>query len=470
MIPNWVKKSVFLPRLSFLIVIGLVVTVVLSTITISRIEKKFEKRVFPNVYIDKVSVGGKTKEEIRKIFSTKDKPWKNAILTVLYEKHPIATFSAEKLKLQSNLNAVVEEAYLIGRDPHFLPRFKQQTIILLNLDSHSFTTKLFYDKATLQKFINQVEKKYNKPAENALFQFENGRVMSFQQEKPGKRVQSEVFLTEMEEAILNLKSKPKSKNIILKGETIKPEISLAESNNLGIEELIGTGVSNFAGSIPGRIHNIELSSSKFNGVLIKPGEEFSFNQVVGDISASTGYQQAYIIKGGKTVLGDGGGVCQTSTTLFRAALNTGLPITQRFAHAYRVGYYENDSQPGFDATVYAPSVDFRFMNDTPGHILIQTTIDYNTAQLYFHFYGKRDGRQVEISPAAVSDVVPPPPEVRQDDPSLKKGVVKQVDFAAYGSKANFTYRVYKDGKVAFEKNFFSNYRPWQAVFLVGTAD
>ncbi|OGK34911.1 hypothetical protein A3F58_03750 [Candidatus Roizmanbacteria bacterium RIFCSPHIGHO2_12_FULL_37_9b] len=204
--------------------------------------------------------------------------------------------------------------------------------------------------------------------------------------------------------------------------------------------------------------------------MIPKGSVFSFNDTVGDISSLTGYKPAYIIKSGKTVLGDGGGVCQVSTTLFRAALNAGLPILERTAHAYRVGYYENDSKPGFDATVFAPNPDLKIKNDSPASILIQTEVDQVNNLLYFRFYGKKDQRKIEISQVTVYDVVPPLPEIRQDDPTLKKGVIKQVDFPAWGAKAVFNYKVSNDDKVLFEKKFFSNYRPWQAVYLVGQAD
>jgi len=156
--------------------------------------------------------------------------------------------------------------------------------------------------------------------------------------------------------------------------------------------------------------------------------------------------------------------------LYRAALNAGLPIIERTAHAYRVGYYENDSQPGIDATVYSPTVDLKIKNDTPGYILIETEIDEENNLLYFKFYGKKDSRRVEISKATVYDVVPPLPPKYQDDPTLKKGVTKQVDFPAWGSKVFFTYKVFQGDKLAIDNKFFSNFRPWAAVYLVGTAD
>ena len=190
---------------------------------------------------------------------------------------------------------------------------------------------------------------------------------------------------------------------------------------------------------------------------------------MGEISSATGYKPSYIIKNGRTVLGDGGGVCQVSTTLFRAILNAGLPIVERKAHSYRVSYYEQDAKPGFDATVFDPYVDLKFKNDTPTALLIQGVVDRKEKKVYFFIYGKKDNRKVYISTPKVYDVVPPPEPLYIEDPTLKKGVVKQIDFSAWGAKSVFTYRVEKNGEVIFEKVFKSVYRPWRAVYLVGTS-
>lgn len=147
-----------------------------------------------------------------------------------------------------------------------------------------------------------------------------------------------------------------------------------------------------------------------------------------------------------------------------------MPIIERNPHAYRVSYYENDSKPGFDATVFAPNVDLKIKNNTPAYILIQTEVDKEKNLLFFKLYGKKDNRKVEISPVSLWDVNPPPSPLYQEDPTLKKGVIKQIDFPAWGAKTNFHYKVIKDGKTIFEKDFFSSYRPWQAVYLVGTAE
>ena len=143
-----------------------------------------------------------------------------------------------------------------------------------------------------------------------------------------------------------------------------------------------------------------------------------------------------------------------------------MPIVAWKNHSYRVRYYENDSKPGFDATVYAPRTDFKFKNDTPAHILVQSSISGTI--LTITFYGKKDGRVATVSESRVWEVAPPPEALYKDDPTIPKGQTKQVDFSAWGAKAAFDYKVVRNGEVLQERTFTSVYRPWQAVYLVGT--
>lgn len=305
--------------------------------------------------------------------------------------------------------------------------------------------------------------------QNAHFRYVNGRVEEFAPAKNGVVVKQGELVTSLLSYLVTLEQDGQREAVVEIPTIIaEPAIKTDQVNTLGIKELIGKGESNFAGSIPNRIFNMKKAAGYMNGLLVGPGETFSFNKYVGDISAVGGYRQAYVIKEGRTVLGDGGGVCQVSTTLFRAILAAGLPIEERTAHAYRVHYYEEDRQPGFDATIFTPDVDLKFKNDTLAYILIQTTVDEANTKLVFELYGTSDGRKVEISKARVWDVAPPPPALYQDDPTLARGVVRQVDFSAWGAKAAFDWKVTRGSEVLQERTFYSNYRPWQAVFLKGT--
>lgn len=429
--------------------------------------QSYKDSIYPNVYVDNKPVGGKNKADVIKMYAPVESKLHAATINVFYKDQQIATISGEQLSLKTNVKDIAEQAYIVGRSPHFPTALKDKFFLLTGLKRYDFKPVVQYDKKPFNEFIKVYAEAYNKPAKNALFNFEDGRVLSFAPDEKGKKIDETRFYNDVNKVMEEIKKKPASKKVTLTEKIIEPDVTLAKANNLGIEELIGEGKSNYSGSSEDRAYNVRLAAAKFHGVLIKPGEEFSFNKIIGDISVNTGYRPAYIISGGKTILGDGGGVCQVSTTAFRAALNTGLPIVERNAHAYRVSYYENDAKPGFDATIYTPNVDLRFKNDTSAHILVQTHIVPEENLLFFRFYGKKDNRVVELSDATVWDVAPPPPDRMEDDPNLPNGTVKQVDYAAWGAKSKFYYKVTKDGQVTYEKEFFSTYRPWQAVFLVG---
>lgn len=346
-------------------------------------------------------------------------------------------------------------------------------IVLSNLliaDSAEKPVEIVVDESKINNFLDEIATQVDRPTVNATLKFEGGKVTEFNPAVDGQKLDLQAAKSAVAKKI-SIESIGNDEVITLKLPVIVTTAAVANEqiNNLGIRELVGRGVSYFAGSIPNRMFNVELGSSRINGTLVAPGDTFSFNKSVGEVNGATGYKQAYVISAGKTVLDDGGGICQVSTTVFRAALNAGLPIVSRTGHAYRVGYYEqNGFGPGLDATVWSPSVDFVFKNDTTHHILVQTIFDPYQSRLEVDLYGTRDGRVAEISTPVVSNVTPAPPEKREDDPSLPKGTVKQVDFAAAGASTYFTRKVYRGDKLVSDDIFRTNFRPWQAVYLVGT--
>jgi vancomycin resistance protein YoaR len=243
------------------------------------------------------------------------------------------------------------------------------------------------------------------------------------------------------------------------------ESSTAEA--LGITENVVTQQTFFAGSPAARMTNIQVAASKLHGVIVGPGEVFSFGHFLGDVSLNEGYAEALIIANGQTVEGVGGGVCQVSTTAFRAAFYGGYPIIERWPHAYRVGYYERGYGPGLDATVFVPEVDFKFKNDTPYHLLIETYTDAARGTLTFKFYSTSDGREVTVSDPLVENVKPHGPPVYEEDPTLPAGEIKQVDYAVDGADVTVTRTVRRDGAVISEDTVFTRYYAWQAVYRVG---
>ena len=256
-------------------------------------------------------------------------------------------------------------------------------------------------------------------------------------------------------------------------QTTNPEVtndSTAES--LGITELTSSYTSYFYGSAASRIQNITTAASRFHGLLVAPGESFSMADALGDISLDTGYSEALIIFGDRTIKGVGGGVCQVSTTLFRTAFFGGYQIDERWFHAYRVGYYEQTASGGYDenlagldATVFAPQVDFRFTNDTPYWLLMETYMGANS--LTWKFYSTSDGRTVDWDTSGLQNIVEPPEPLYEENPDLAQGEIKQVDWAVDGADVTVTRQVYRDGAIFFEDIFNTHYLPWQAKYQYG---
>ncbi|MBI4078981.1 MAG: VanW family protein [Candidatus Levybacteria bacterium] len=432
-------------------------------------QKLFAHAVYPGILVAGIEVGGKTQEEIEKIFAEKNARLGEKKLIFTHKDKTVAT-TAETLGIGFDGKLLALQAYSVGRSND--PLSNGSLIFQAYLNGIYFPASYTFSENTLKELLDPIAKEiYAEPVE-ALFSFENGRVITFRPSQEGQELDMEKLKKDIStKRVLILTAKePQAITIPIPVKILKPKITTDKVNNLGIEELIGSGTSLYRGSIATRTYNISLAASRINGVLVAPDEIFSFNKVLGDISEFTGYKQAYIIQNGRTVLGDGGGVCQVSTTFFRAVLNAGLPIVERNAHAYRVAYYEQDSPPGFDATIYVPSVDFRFKNDTGKYILIQSVVDQTNAELTFNLYGTSDGREVTLSKPAITNQIPAPEPLYQDDPTLPKGEVKQVDFAAAGAIVVFTREVKKNGKTMLSDKFVSNYRPWQAVYLRGTKE
>ncbi len=351
--------------------------------------------------------------------------------------------------------------------------YGDQSLTIVRMDVAAEEGKILdvgIDELKADSYLLSIAKVIDKPKRDATLKFENGKVSEFKSAQDGQeldRTLTKKFLLEkLSVANRNLDS---TLAIALPVSVTKADIANREVNSMGIRELIASGVSYFAGSIPNRAFNIGLGSSLVNGTLIKPGDIFSFDNLVGPVSKDQGFKQAYVINKGRTVLDDGGGICQVSTTVFRAALNAGLPIVKRTAHAYRVGYYEqNGFKAGLDATIFSPSVDLQFKNDTDHYLLVQSNVDPANSRIQVDIYGTRDGRTVSLTEPVISSIVPAPEPKYQDEPTLPKGVTKQVDFAAAGATSVFSRKVYRGRNLILNDTFRSNYRPWQAVYLVGT--
>lgn len=451
-------------------IVGFVFTgVALLGVLIFYFQQAYKEKVIPGIYVNEFNVGGLTKQELINYFEVKNQQIQQSEIILKSEFGDIRT-SAKDLKIGYNTDLIAMQTLELGKSDNI---FSNMYIALSSyIDGVKLNFEYSVNDEQLRSMVEETAKKINKDPLDAQFTIENDKVTTFKESENGRSLDYDQLKNTINAQANKLieKESKQSISINLPIVIVEPKITTEEANEFGIVEKLAEGRSEFKGSIPNRIYNISLAASRVNGILVEPGEEFSFNQNLGDISRLTGYKEAYVIQNGRTVLGDGGGVCQVSTTLFRAILNAGLPITERHAHAYRVSYYEQNSPAGLDATIFYPNIDLKFKNDTGNHLLIQSQFDGETQTLVYTIYGKKDDRIVEISEPVTTSRSAPPEALYQDDPNLPRGTTKQVDFAASGARVSFTRKVTKGDEVLIDETISSAYRPWQAVFLVGTKD
>jgi len=320
--------------------------------------------------------------------------------------------------------------------------------------------KLGFDRDKINTYLKIISQQINVEPIDAKFKMKNGRVIEFQESRPGYKLDLENSLVNI---ISTLNKKQKDVELVVK--RVEPLVLTGDVNDYGIKELIGRGISDFSGSPKNRRHNIAVGCKKLNGILIKPGEEFSLVKALGEVSQKTGYLPELVIKRDRTIPEYGGGLCQIGTTTFRAALYSGLPITARTPHSYRVIYYE---PAGMDATIYRPQPDLRFINDTGHYILFQTKIKGN--KLIFDFYGTSDGRKVEITKPKIYNIVKPGPPIYIKTTDLPPGKKKRIEMSHNGADTEFVRKItYPDGRVKKEI-WKSHYKPWREVWLVGVKE
>lgn len=329
----------------------------------------------------------------------------------------------------------------------------------------NISTRLKREK--LRGLIEPLAQAVAQTPQNARFTFDEktGKVMNTAPSRDARTLDVEATLNALEAA-----ARSDNRTVTLAVTvTPAPVPTTATAEQLGVTQLITQATTFFKGSSAARMANVRVAAARFNGVVIPPGGTFSFNEYLGDVSEEDGFQVGLIIVGNRTVKGVGGGVCQVSTTAYQAALRAGFPMVERYPHGYRVSYYERGMGAGYDAAVFTPYADLKFVNDTQSSLLIETDFDQARATLTFKFYGTPDGREVSISPSTITETVPRKPDVyeRDTEGEVPPGKVKQVDYAVDGATMFFTRMVTRNGETLLNEKVVSKYVPWQNVFRYG---
>lgn len=321
------------------------------------------------------------------------------------------------------------------------------------------------DEAKLQPHMEEFARAINQEASDARLRFndETGELQILQHSRDGRTLAMDTAYQRVAGAVAQGANRIELPIILTQA-----GVPSNNPDSLGIKQLVSEATSYFKGSSEARVHNIALAASKFDGVVVPPGQIFSFNQHLGPVTAEAGFDESAVIFGDRTAVGIGGGVCQVSTTAFRAAFFGGFELIERWAHGYRVSWYEIGSTVGLDATIYTPNVDFKFRNDSGHYLLIQTKTDVGAGTLTFRFYGTPTNREVIVSEPVITNQVKHGPPIYEETPTLPKGIIKQVDWAKDGLDVTITRLVKQGDTILYEDKIISHYQPWQAVYQVGT--
>jgi vancomycin resistance protein YoaR len=316
------------------------------------------------------------------------------------------------------------------------------------------------DMKQVRAYVDELAGQIGRAPREARFDYAGGQVTARSSGQFGYALDVEATAQAIAAACLSTE-----RAVSLAVRVTPPRVSLSDLEVIAPLELISEGRTNFQGSTAERAQNIRVATAQFDGLAVPPHSTFSFLQNLGLVTTANGYTESWVISGGRTVLGPGGGVCQVSTTCFRAAFLGGFPIVERWPHSYRVSWYEPPL--GLDAAVYSPTTDFKFENDTDEPLLIVTEVNEGTGELVFRFYGRPADRSVRLEGPVESDPVSAPAAVFEQDASLPIGTRVKVEQARDGITATIVRFIERDGQEIAREELISVYSAWPAQYIVG---
>lgn len=325
------------------------------------------------------------------------------------------------------------------------------------------------DPARLTDALSPIVAEVNHPPHNATLAWDGGLYVL----EPGTDGIT-VDLAQLAEEVAAAAT-TKERMVTLPVIVTAPAINESNLDTLGITTRLAQGASSFAGSSAARATNVSVAAYFVAQTLVAPGETFSFNEAIGAISVDKGYVEGKIISGDWYASDLGGGVCQVSTTVFRAALLAGLPFAEWHPHSFRLGFYELDGwPPGMDAAIYQPdspdewALDLQFTNPTDSWLLVQADIDGET--LMVNLFGPPTNYEVDLSDPTFGETIPAPEPIERASSELPSGKREQVQIAQTEVEVTITRGVRQDGDVVQHDTFVSPYAPQAEVWTIGTGD
>lgn len=405
------------------------------------------------VKIEGIDVSRLSKEDaLREVKTITDEMIKNKIVNFTYEDITVPV-PLKDFGYKLNLEDVVNSAYSYGRSDNVF--YNYIDILKAAIFKKNFLAKADINNSKREEVILNIGNKiFKKPLDAHPIIKSDGSV-TIKDSEIGRYMD----LNEAKE-LINLDILHEEK---IELPVYKTEPKIYSNYYEGINKKLGDFETDYSSSIKNRKENIRLASSKFNNMKLNPGDEVSFNDVVGEISEETGFKNATVIVGGEYEDGIGGGICQVSTTLYNSLVLSDLEITERHNHSRPIHYVDL----GTDAAVARGYKDLKFKNNTNNPILILA--EANGEKLNFKILGNESDRDYEIKivPELLATVSPGVDTVYSDDLPDGESTVKESGAKGYSYK---TYKeIIKNGEVVDKKEISkSYYLPKDKVVVVGT--
>ncbi|HHV71769.1 MAG TPA: hypothetical protein GXX38_04055 [Clostridia bacterium] len=415
------------------------------------------EKIFKGIYIGEWNLGGLTINDAKELIKSKQKFVEESLISFSYNNKIYHTISPKEIGAELDVDAIVNDAYLLGRKENLLKNVQNRFYIAKN--GVNLPLKFTYEKEKLNNILNRLASEINVEPKNAELIISPNDEITITDSHSGKKLDIEKTIANFEKA-LESALKPNYEIKIVVNE-IQPKVTTQSLQKKGIKELMGAFTTTFNPNNLSRTNNIKIAASAINKLMLAPGEEFSFNKIVGPRSSAQGYQEAPVIVNGKLTPGIGGGVCQVSSTLYNAVLLSNLEITQRTNHSLPSSYVDL----GRDATVTYGGIDFKFRNNSEHYIYLISQVNHN--KLTIKIYGtKPNNNQVKIVSSIVEVIEPK--IVRQADPTLPEGEEKVIE-GSKGYKVK-TWRIVQSKTGEEKRELLSQdyYRPTDTVIIYGT--
>ncbi|MCE5222237.1 MAG: VanW family protein [Clostridium sp.] len=426
-----IQKKIML-AIAAVVVIG-VAALAAYSLSIKGIVKDWDNKMYPGVTVQDVDLGGMTKEEAKnKLTETFETAIDNKKLSIAIGDKQYELIYSDIMP-KYDIDGTVEQAYKFGKESGIFKKY--MAIKNSNNEKNQISLGFSYDEEKLRAYEEKLQKDVTQSAKDATISIEKGKI-AVKSEADGRTINLETLDSKLKESIngdLNSTNK-----VTVDLETTKPRVAKEDLSK--IKGVMGSFSTSYSTSAAGRSNNIEIATGVINGTVVMPGETFSFNDIVGPRTIERGYQEAGTYVGNKVEPGIGGGICQVSTTLYRAVMKANLRSVERTNHSMVVGYAE----PGLDATVSYGYLDYKFKNTYDFPIYIQGSTVGKVVT--YNIYGdpsELNGKTYDMV-NEVLETIPPETKVVPDS-SLPEGKEVSEGIGVTGYKVKSYQITYENG-------------------------